>query len=1003
MLSDPIRDARAQPGVSWAIAALALITGALGLLVMLAPVIADDPVVNWPPAGRQPVSTVLPLAPYRPLQLTATVPCATLRALDARPDGGEALRTLPADVGTAPGEGLVVSTAQGAVTVTASGAEVVHQPLPAGPCTYRVVADAGGVRVSRDGATVATRTGLLLPQIAELQTDAVTQTSGLGVQLHTDARYQSHRTPVKTVLLIAHALALSLLLILAWRWWRGEGPGLARPRLSWADAVVAAVSLAWVVLGPVNIDDSWYLLMSRNAMQSGYIGNAIYQFNITENPFSASQYVMQAWGGLAANWSLGWMRLVPLGYGLATYALLRILVATMLGRAARTQLVPWAVAAAHLLWWLPYGMTLRPEPLIALGSAATFLLAELARRRRSVGVFAVAVACAAGTVTASPTGVVAAAPLLLGLPWLWQWWRAAGGLHRVAAVLLTSAAASIVVPVGFADATLGDVLESVAVHRWYYTQFPWYAEYLHYENVFVGDERGAWGKRLPVLLTLAVLLAVALGAGRRAGTAGRSGQLLGITATVTTVSLAATALTPTKWVNHFGAVAAPATALLAAAMIRSPLPRRAGATVAAIGSAGLVAAASVAFAGPNLWRPLSDWGQPFGDHRYIETPYMQSLLMPSLGPLALRNPLLWLAVAAVGWWWLRGPARAVLMTATGLGVALMLVVFTIAPLRQYPGTSVALMNLHALTGQPCGLATSVQVFRDVRPGLGPPAGSATLTGDMRVTPLPDATTVPIWPAGGAIWDDDVLSGTGRGAVQTPWYPLPQVHPANAWIVVPVRGMLSKQQRLEVQVGTGDPNAPDQVRTVQLPAAGNKPEWTQLTIPLASAGLAAPTAVRVMAQDRVAGPGSWLALAQPRLAAPRPITEVIGGRLVFADQTSAAFWPCQHQIAVHDGLVEAPAFQLRTGDGMEGTVIQNPVSQDYGGVLLQVDRTTKDIELPAQLTPPGAPTLGWGHVDELVYAHPVGLVEVHVTAVRRAGWIRLPTLIGERYTGRAYVG
>src|SRR5581483_499270 len=82
---------------------------------------------------------------------------------------------------------------------------------------------------------------------------------------------------------------------------------------------------------------------------------------------------------------------------------------------------------------------------------------------------------------------------------------------------------------------------------WYYWQFPWYAEYLHYENVFVGDERGAWGKRLPVLLTLTVLLAVALGAGRRAGTAGRSAQLLGITATVTTVSLAAMALTPTKW------------------------------------------------------------------------------------------------------------------------------------------------------------------------------------------------------------------------------------------------------------------------------------------------------------------------------------------------------------------------------------------------------------------------------------------------------------------------
>ncbi|MGH3846966.1 MAG: arabinosyltransferase domain-containing protein, partial [Pseudonocardiaceae bacterium] len=531
-------DAGSRPRLGWAIAALALVTGVLGILAMLAPVTADDPVVSWPRAGQQPSSTVLPLSPYRPLQLTATVPCATLAALDARPAGGEALRTLPAEVGTAPGEGLVVSATQGIVTVTASGAQVLRQPLPPGDCVYQVIADAGGLRASRDGANVANRVDLPTPQVAELQTDALTRTSGLSVQLHTDARYQSSPTALKTVLLIAHGLALVALLVLAWRRWRGDGPGLVRPRPSWADAVVVAVSLAWVVLGPLNIDDSWYLLMARNAMQSGYIGNVIYQFNVTENPFSASQYVMQAWGGLGQflgpdNWSLAWLRLVPLGYGLAGYALLRVLVATVLGRVARHRRgIPWAVAAAHLLWWLPYGMTLRPEPLIALGTAAVFVLAELSRRRRSVGVFAAAVAAAALTVTASPTGAVAAAPLVLCLPWLWQWWRATTMRNRLAALLLVGAAASIVIPVGFADATLGDVLESVAVHRWYYRQHAWYDEYLHYANLLVGDDRGAWGKRLPVLVTLAVLFAVALGTGRRAGTAGRSGHLLGAAAAV---------------------------------------------------------------------------------------------------------------------------------------------------------------------------------------------------------------------------------------------------------------------------------------------------------------------------------------------------------------------------------------------------------------------------------------------------------------------------------------
>ncbi|MDQ2881214.1 MAG: arabinosyltransferase domain-containing protein, partial [Actinomycetota bacterium] len=571
-------DVESRRRLGWVVAALALVTGGLGILVMLAPVIADDPVVSWPRAGQLPSSTVLPLSPYRPLQLTATVPCATLQALNDRPTGGEALRTLPADVGTAPGEGLVVTAAQGVVTVTASGAEVVREALPGGSCSYQVLADAGGVRVSRDGAGIGTRKDLLVPQVAELQTDAVptepairspAPTTGLSVQLHTDARYQSHPTLLKTVLLLAQVLALAALLVLGWRWSRGPGAGLIRPRLSWADAAVVGVSGFWVVAGPVNIDDSWYLLMARNAMQSGYIGNVIYQFNVTENPFVASQYAMQAWGAIGGNWSLGWMRLLPLAYGLATYALLRVLVATVLGRVARRPVVAWAVAAAHLLWWLPYGMTLRPEPMIALGTAGVFVLAELARRRRSVGVFAVAVAVAALTVTASPTGLVAAAPMVLCLPWLWQWWRAAPGRNRVTAILLTGAAASIVIPVAFADATLGDVLESVAVHRWYYRQHAWYDEYLHYADLLVPDERGAWGKRLPVLLTLGVLLTVALGAGQRDGTAGRSGRLLGQAAGITALGLAALALTPTKWVNHFGAVAALATVALAVAMVRS--------------------------------------------------------------------------------------------------------------------------------------------------------------------------------------------------------------------------------------------------------------------------------------------------------------------------------------------------------------------------------------------------------------------------------------------------
>jgi arabinosyltransferase B/arabinosyltransferase C len=228
------------------------------------------------------------------------------------------------------------------------------------------------------------------------------------------------------------------------------------------------------------------------------------------------------------------------------------------------------------------------------------------------------------------------------------------------------------------------------------------------------------------------------------------------------------------------------------------------------------------------------------------------------------------------------------------------------------------------------------------------------------------------------------------------------------VVVPVLGTLTNDQRLAVQVVAADP---DRVRTVPVDSVGHKVRnkvggktgWIEVTVALADSGLDAPSAVRVLAQDRVAGPDSWFAVAQPRLTVPRPVTSVIAGRPVFADQVSAGLWPCQDQIAVRHGMVQAPRMRLRIADGLVDATIHNATFADNGGTLLQVNRTATFVELPSQLIPPGVPTLGWGHVEEVVYTHPVGLVDLRVDQQRRAGWTRLPTLIGQPYTGRAYTG
>lgn len=315
--------------------------------------------------------------------------------------------------------------------ITSDGATLVDEALPPAGCLYRVTADASGTRVDRDGTVIAERPGALVPQVAQLATDAP-GTPGLRATVHTDDRYSSVPGALKLTLLLLHALALAATLIVATRRWRGRGPGLVRPRPHPADAVVTAVSALWVVIGPLQNDDSWYTLMARGATPTGYIGNQIYMFNATENPFVLTQYLMALWGHLgnalgAAGWGLLWMRLFPLLLGLITWALLRVLLSTVLGRLDRSAWVPWSLLVAHLVWWLPYGMALRPEVVIVPLSAAVLVLTEMARRREAIGPLIPATALAALAVTVSPSGLIAAAPVVVALPWLWRWLVSRGG------------------------------------------------------------------------------------------------------------------------------------------------------------------------------------------------------------------------------------------------------------------------------------------------------------------------------------------------------------------------------------------------------------------------------------------------------------------------------------------------------------------------------------------------------------------------------------------------
>ena len=998
----------------------ALITLLLGIAVPLAPVTAQETTVTWPdPAATPgaPISTQLALNPPRPLGFTATVPCTALRA------GGDVLRTLPGDPADG---GLVLASTGTLASLTVSGATVAAGPVPAGDCRLVVTADTDGVRVVRDGVPLPLACGactdVLPPQVAQLttSTDGTPAAAGLAVSLRTDDRYDSTAGALKATLLVAHLAALAVLLVLVYRqgrWRHARGliaprswPGRLRRHVSWADGLVVAVSAGWVLVAPMNFDDSWYPLMARDAGAAGYIGNAVYMFNVTENPFVAAQYAMQAWGAIGG-WGLVWQRCLPLLYGLLTWALLRAFFILISRRTAvRRNWVPWALLVAHLLWWLPFGLTLRPEPLIVLLSVVVLLLVEVARDRETPILYVGAVMAAALAVACSPTGVVAVAPLLVEIPRAWPTMVATPRRDQIALLLVLAAASTIAIPVAFADASLGDVVEASAVHAYYYDTVPWYDELVHYQTL-LGPGRTPWAQRAPILVTLGLMLLVAAGSGRREPEDDDLRRVLLHAAATTALAFLLVAASPTKWVLHFPAIAASGTVLIALALLRGPMPRHDRALATVGGVAVLVIATSVSYAGWNLWRPYTDRGQFFGDHADpYPTPLSQNLLAPHLGPIFLRNPLVWVGVAvlAAAWarWSLRRwpdrwlprpePARALLAVACVSVIVGLVGVMVLAPLRQYPGWTVALGNAKDVVRQGCGLEDNVSVLLPTPVPLGAPVTPAVTTGDFvddTVAPTPE----PV-PGLGRVWHDDTDDSSGRGTLVSGWYPVPAGTDATD-VVVPLLETGPPDERVSVEFADGPPQSPRVLGRTgidYLPQADER-TWQQRPVSLVDAP-GDPAYVRVVVDSTGDRGSDRLAVAQPFLARPQPIAPLLGDRPVLVDQMSAVLWPCVAQVATHDGIAPPSEVRIHADEDLTSAYYGLQDSLFRGGVW-RLDTVGVTYVRLATAVPPGTMRAKpWGRVDLVVRDLPTGRYGLTTTERSKAGWERGPTLARRDYVG-----
>jgi arabinosyltransferase B len=596
-------------------------------------------------------------------------------------------------------------------------------------------------------------------------------------------------------------------------------------------------------------------------------------------------------------------------------------------------------------------------------------------------------ALAAGlTIPVSPGGLLVAAPIAIFAPRIVG---IVGGSARrrvevLARVLLLCCIGGIGLTVIFADQTWEGLVTATRWHNFFGPSLPWYQEPDRYRFLLSGDQDGTATKRLPVLVTLALLPVVAVLVGRRRAEPDDTDRAAGRLAGVVATALALLWLTPSKWSHHFGALAGLFASFLVVAVVlllrrsHAPVADRVTTVLGVAGAVLVAGAAGLAFAGPNAW-----W-QP----AVYNVPWANGPVRP-IG-LPLDSPLLWLGVSPLGVWAVSArpyrhsraatrllAAPAILAVAVaGTAVAVLLGSFLAAPVRR-PAGSLALANLHQLAGgRSCGLADGIQVLRDgavlvpadtseyLATSTAYLAGFTKLGGFDPAVPPPDppgtGTSAQLWGS---------LAGGPRrtGTLISPWFTLPALRPAGG-VAVSVSGRTDRGNHLALEfsraVGTGvaylGQRTPfDLVKPNQDHLQG-PPEyrpWRSIGLDAAQVPSGA-NRIRIRAVDATTDPDGWLAVSGPRLRSVVGLTQFLAGHgPVLVSWPLAFLFPCVHNIVgVAGGLAGTPHVVIEAPRrfGRLSAISTDPTQ---GGVFAGLRHFGELHEVPTRLI--GHPDVDWG--------------------------------------------
>ncbi|HXT45982.1 MAG TPA: arabinosyltransferase domain-containing protein [Pseudonocardiaceae bacterium] len=949
----------------------------VALVLPFGPVSTEQTTVVWPAPGHPVRSSMALFVPYRPAELTVTVPCSALRAAAGQDHAVTVLATGP------PSGGLVLRTETGTARLML-GPRLVRSIPVAGTttdCRTRLHAGPGGTVIT----TVAGRLDLAgepVPEVFAFHTDLdAAQAAGMVVTARTASPFATSPTGLKilliTVQLLAVFIALGLLadipacraLLLGVSRFAARAGSINTDliKIVWVDAGVVGVLIGWAIIGPLTDDDGFATTIARNAALTGNVGNYYRWWNASETPFALTEQLLAP----LTQVSLAplWLRLPSTVLGIATWFVVSrgVLGAALAAapKVASVVRIRLLAAVCLLATWLPFNLGVRPEPYVAFGITTVLALLYRARGLPSLGWAALVTGL---TIPVSPSGLLVAAPIVIFAPRIVAVLRASapGGAEVLARVLLLCCIGAVGLTVIFADQTWGGLVTATRWHNFFGPSLPWYHEPDRYRFLLSADQDGTATKRIPVLVTLALLPVVAVLVARRRAQPDDTDRAAGRLAAVVAAALALLWLTPSKWSHHFGALAGLFACFLVVAVVlllrrsRAPSADRVTMAIGVAGAVLVAGAAGLAFTGPNAW-----W-QP----AVYDVPWANGPVRP-IG-IPLDSALLWLGVAALVTLATRrlltAPAILTLAVAS-TAVLVLLGSFLAAPVRR-PAGSLALANLHQLGGgRSCGLADGVQVLPDgavLAPAdeSGYLAGFTALGGYDPGSPPPDpsgtGTSAQLWGS---------LGGGPRntGILTSPWFTLPPLG-SSGGVAVSVSGRTDRGNKLALEFGStvGTQVVP---RGTRIPFDLVKPNQDRLDgppeyRPWRSIGVdaaqvpAGANRVRIRAIDATTDPDGWLAVTGPRLRSVVGLTQFLAGRgPVLVSWPLAFLFPCVHNIVgVADGLAATPAVVIEAPRrfGRLSAVSTDPTQ---GGVFAGLRPFGQLHDIPTRLA--GHPDVDWG--------------------------------------------